>query len=288
MMKRFATVIAVAMCTASINVPAAAETLTNDTIIMLVKAGLDDSAIVAKINASDQQFALSIDQLIALKKAGVSGAVITAMVDRTAPKKAEATDRPQLSMDSPDPMTAHPSGVYLLNSWSETPRMARIDSTVTNQAKTGGLLGYALTGGLASLSVKASIQNETARTKALIKKPVFYFFFDEANPQYSASSSWLSGASSIVSSPSEFTLIHLAQKQGRRETRVGSMNIGGAKTGVMDKDRIAFAYEMVRSGVFKVTPERELSVGEYGFISSVAGSGQAGAMTARIFDFSIN
>ena len=82
-------------------------------------------------------------------------------------------------------------------------------------------------------------------------------------------------------------MIALTKKQGRREARVGSMNIGGSKTGVMDKDRLAFGYELVRPGVFKVTPSTALKPGEYGFIYSIADGGAGGAMTARIFDFSI-
>ncbi len=79
----------------------------------------------------------------------------------------------------------------------------------------------------------------------------------------------------------------MMKKDGRREARVGSANIGGVKTGVMDKDRIAFDYEMVRPGVFKVLPQAALAPGEYGFIYAISGGGSNGAMTARIFDFSI-
>ena len=77
------------------------------------------------------------------------------------------------------------------------------------------------------------------------------------------------------------------KKSGRREARVGSMNIGGAKSGVMDKDRLAFTYDMVRPGVFRVNPSAALTPGEYGFIYSISGGGAAGAATARIFDFSV-
>ena len=81
-------------------------------------------------------------------------------------------------------------------------------------------------------------------------------------------------------------------KKDRREARVGSFNIAGAKTGVMDKDRISFSYEQVTPGVYRVTPSSDLEPGEYGFLYSMsAGSGPGmfggGVMTARIFDFGI-
>ena len=68
---------------------------------------------------------------------------------------------------------------------------------------------------------------------------------------------------------------------------VGSFNIAGAKTGVMDKDRISFSYEQVTPGVYRVTPSSDLAPGEYGFIYAITGGGAGGALTARIFDFSV-
>ena len=265
--------------------PAVAETLTPETIILLNKAGIGDEAIVAKIRSSDTVFTLSTDQMIDLRSKGVSGAVIAAMLNTSADRPGKVVP---VSLDSPDPAVAHATGVYLLNEQTLPQRMMRIDATVSNQAKTGGILGYALTGGIASLSVKAVIQNETARVKTASVKPVFYMFFDESNAESARSSSaWLSGSAATVTAPSEFSLIGLTRKQGRREARVGSANIGGVKTGVLDKDRIDFDYQLVRAGVYKVSPVRSLTPGEYGFIYAVNGAAAAGAVSARIFDFAV-
>jgi hypothetical protein len=79
-------------------------------------------------------------------------------------------------------------------------------------------------------------------------------------------------------------------KKGRREARVGSVNIAGAKSGVMDKDQIAFESQLIRPGVFKVVPTSNLPAGQYGFIHAMSGGGSVaggGAMTARVFDFAI-
>ncbi len=267
--------------------PALAQGMTVQNVMDLIHAGIPQEAIAAKVRSSGSSFDLSADQMIALKNAGVSGPLLTAMVSgpaaNTAPRAA------QVSMDSPDPMVLHPTGVYLLVNGDTAPRMARMNATVTNQAKTGGLIGYALTSGIASMSIKAAIQNASARIQSASTRPTFYFFFDEANPATAAQgSNWLSGSAATVSSPSEFTLIHLMQKDGRREARVGSVNIGGAKTGVMDKDRIPFEYDMVRPGVYRATVSRDLDKGEYGFIYAIGGSGTAGAMNARIFDFGVS
>lgn len=61
--------------------PAASTPLTNADVIALVKAGLDDSTVVAKIRQTGRSaFDTSVDALIELKKAGVSKSVIDAML----------------------------------------------------------------------------------------------------------------------------------------------------------------------------------------------------------------
>lgn len=270
-----------------------AETLTNDMVVTLVQAGLGDDAVIAKIRASAGHYALATDDLIALKKKGVSGPVIAAMIEAGA--SGAVSSKAALSADSPDPLVPHPSGIYMLADWAAEPKMVRMDPTISNQSKTGGLLGYAFTAGIASLSIKAVIPNTNARVQAGRGRPTFYFYFDEASrslSQAGASSPWMAGAATSITSPNEFSLIQFDVKKDRRETRVGSLNLAGAKTGVMDKDRIAFDYEQITPGVFKVTPRAELPAGEYGFLYSVTagvgpgvwGNGTAGA---RIFDFAV-
>lgn len=263
--------------------PAAAETLNNATVISLVRAGLGDDAVIAKIKASDGKYDLSTNDLITLKNEGVPGNVIAAMLDSSAKVSGPAA----MSVTDINPMTPHPSGVYMIDTRAN--RLQRMDPTMSSQAKTGGIWGYALTAGIASMSVKVAIAGDGARVAAPIATPSFYFFFDESNASTSnLASSWAAGDALTVTSPAEFTLIRLMEKKGRREARVGSMNIGGAKTGVMDHDRILFDYEMVRPGVYKVTPKEALEPGQYGFIYALSGTGTKGAMTARIFDFAIS
>src|SRR3546814_14077916 len=59
---------------------AAAETLNNQMVIDLTKAGLGDEAIVAKIEETASNFDLSTTQMIDLKAKGSSGAVIAALI----------------------------------------------------------------------------------------------------------------------------------------------------------------------------------------------------------------
>lgn len=251
--------------------------LSRQSVVELTKLGLGDDAIIAKINADKVDFDVSTEDMVAFKNQGMSSPVIAALISNRFVAKVTP------SLDSPNPMVPHPTGFYALQETAPV-RMQRMEATVTNQAKTGGIIGYALTGGIASMSVKAAIQNETSRVP-VGSMPKFYFFSGEASGD--SGSAWASGMNTVVNSPAELTLVRLTKKDGRREARVGSMNIGGAKSGVMDKDRISFVHTAVRPGVFLVQPQVALIPGEYGFIYSLAGGGTNGAMTARIFDFTV-
>ncbi len=271
-------IFAVAVAALCMAQPAMAD-LTLDEVMQLHTLGIGDEAIVAKIQSEKTIFDLSTDQMIDLRQKGLSSAVIAALL------KTKENQKPILSLDSPNPMVAHPAGVYLLKGVGQSAKMERMQFTVTSQAKTGGIIGSALTGGIASASIKVAVQNETASIST-VPTPKFFFFFDDVSKGEDGNT-WASGANTFVNSPAEFTLVRLDEKKGRREARVGSMNIAGAKSGVMDKDRIPFISKEVRAGVYEVTPSTALAPGEYGFIFSLGGGGTNGAMTARIFDFSV-
>jgi hypothetical protein len=262
----------------------AAEVLTNEMILKMVGAGLPDQAIIGKIRSSKTAF----DRLIDLKTKGISGAVLGAMLE---PAAIAAPTQVEFSSDSADVAVPHYPGIYMFS--ANENRMTRMMATSSNQAKTGGILGYALTMGIASMSVKATIPGKSARISTANVRPVFYLFFDESVPrtmQGNGASIWMSGAGNVTSSPSELTLVRFMEKPAAREARVGSMNIAGLKQGVMDKDQIPFESEMVRPGVFKVTLTNDMRNGQYGFIQALTGgnvSGGGGAMTARVFDFGV-
>src|SRR6266478_7330670 len=58
----------------------AQEVLTNDSVIQMVKAGLPEAVVIAKIKSTSSKFDLKTDSLVSLKKAGVSDKVLEAMV----------------------------------------------------------------------------------------------------------------------------------------------------------------------------------------------------------------
>lgn len=60
---------------------AIAETITNDTIVTMVKAGLGEELISSKIKTSQNQFDVSTESILKLKREGVSENIIKTMLD---------------------------------------------------------------------------------------------------------------------------------------------------------------------------------------------------------------
>lgn len=262
--------------------PAMAETLTNDDVVALLEAGLGEEAVIAKIETSDGNFVTDTQTLLALRAKGVPSPVIAAMV-----KVASGTVK--FDDASADPKVPHSPGFYMLDESAAAPRMVKIDPIASTQTKTGGILGYAFTGGIASASLKAVLPGGTSKTPTSKSRPTFYVYFDPPGGNQSAVFS--TGFGNAIITPNELSLVDLMEKKGRREARVGSLNIAGSKTGVMDKDQIRFSYEQVVPYVYKITPASDLAPGEYGFIFAlVGGSGpglSGGVAGARVFDFTV-
>lgn len=63
----------------------AAEVLTNETILTMVKAGLGEELIISKIKVSQGQYDLATERLLQLKQAGVSERILKAMLDASLP-----------------------------------------------------------------------------------------------------------------------------------------------------------------------------------------------------------
>jgi hypothetical protein len=90
----------------------AQQSLNNDSVIKLVKAGLSEDLIVSTINAQAGTYDTSTDGLIALKAAGVSDKVVAAIVTKANATAAAATapipTLPPMPAQAPaaDPITA--------------------------------------------------------------------------------------------------------------------------------------------------------------------------------------
>ena len=256
------------------------EVLTNDKVITMIKAGLPPSIIVNKIRTSKTNFNTSTEELIRLQNARVPTEIMNAMVDASlaASSSNSRTGAGDVSKADPnDPASAHDAGIYLLLERDGQRKMIQLEPTVSKQNKTGGVFKSMMTYGIAKMKFKAALSGEKASLQIDQARPVFYFYFE-------VKGSGLSTSSSYATSPNEFALVQLDQKSNTREVIVMQANAFGAESGTMDKASRAFHYEKVAPGVYKVTPQTDLTDGEYGFYNA-AGIGPSGG--AKIFDFSI-
>lgn len=276
--------VALAACVTTTAIAATAETLNNDTVLSLMGAGLGQETIIAKIRNSPGDYDLSTAKLIALKNAGVSDAIIAAMLDSSTKTQAQAAAAYQ--NDSIDAKLPHASGVYVVADWLSPAKMVRLDSTTANQARTSGLFGAALTGGIASLKIKTAVPNATSKIKVRSARPNFYFYMDQANANGGIGALYFSSLGASVTSPSEFSIVRFSVKKGLREVTTGKASFGGQKFGLVDKDKIVFTTSDVSSGVFKVSLSADIPKGEYGFVYSTGG-GIGGGAVSRVFDFTI-
>ncbi len=180
--------------------------------------------------------------------------------------------------DPNDPLATYEAGIYLyIEEKDGIKKMTQLEPSVSKQTKTGGVFSSAMTGGLAKIKFKAALSGANAPLQISSPRPVFYFYFEVKN-------SGLSSNSYYATSPNEFVLVKLDAKSNTREVTVSQANAFGAQSGTMDKAARGFKVEKLGPGVYRVTPQEDLTEGEYGFYNG-GGVGPSGG--AKIFDFGI-
>jgi len=256
------------------------EVLTNDKVLTMVKAGLPSSIIVNKIHLSKGNFDTSTDELIRLKNAKVPDEVINAIVaasSNASSEKAAIGAGDATRADPNDPLSAHEAGIYLYQEIRGEKQMIQLEPSVSKQTKSGGFLASAVTYGIAKIKFKAALAGANASLQISSARPVFYFYFEVKN-------AGLSNSSYYATSPNEFALVKFDAKSNTREVTVSQANAFGSQSGTMDKAARAFKVEKLGAGVYRVTPQEDLTEDEYGFYN---GGGAQGATVAKIFDFGI-
>lgn len=253
--------------------------MTNDEVIMLAKAGLSPSIIVAKIRSEKSNFDLSTDSLIKLKQAGVTDDILAAMLEA---KSGKSVTSGTSAADPNDPAAKHNYGIYLFEEKAGTRKMTQLLPQVSAQNRTGGLFTSSITYGISKVKVKSNLPGRNATLQIADNSPVFYFYLD-------VSSGGLNTASGIPSNTNEFALIRFNQRDDNREVTIGKSNAFGGKGGLSDEYVVAFTAVDLGNGVFKVTPSAPLQKGEYGFYLLNSGNSNASAAVgAKFFDFGVN
>ena len=252
----------------------AQEVLTNDSVISMVKGGLGEAVVLARIRSSPANFDTSTNSLLALKKAGVSDKVIEAMV--SAPRSGAAAAAPAAPTPAaPSAGTSAPApsvsasarnsaggaaatlprdSIFHLNGTKYTemqPQVVEIEiSNAVFSSKSDVVLG-----------------GRRADYRITDRQPQFYSYF----------------------APTEALLVKLkpGEKKNDRNLKMGSGGYhpygGSSRMGIRSEDRIAVKSEREANGFYRISPSSPLPSGEYGFI--VLSGATAGG---RMFDFGVD
>lgn len=228
------------------------EIFTNQTVISLVKAGLDNGTIVTTINNANNKFDVSSQGLINLKKQGVPNEVIAAMVER---KNESPKPAGQTTVASAEVATGKKPGKYkidLINHpYAHTVGASAVNALEKNSANIATrskMMGY---GGVTS-------QYEIAGLKAAVRKPITDSLVFLVNT---------SGAAP------EFVLYKAKVAKDKRAAATFSAGtFQAAKSG---NNTISFNILPESNGVFRLAPSQKLEKGEYFFAGKNIGSSAA-------------
>ena len=167
---------AAAVFAASVTTVSAQDTMTNDEVISLAKAGLNPTLIVGKIRTSKSDFDMSTDALIKLKQAGVSDEIVAAMLEAksgksisaSAPVNSTGAASPGPLGDPNDPMAKHNYGIFLYEEKDGVRKMTPLKANVSAQNRTGGMFTSSLTYGIGKVKTKTNLPGRNAALAATI------------------------------------------------------------------------------------------------------------------------
>jgi hypothetical protein len=255
-----AVLVLVLVAAVSLSLPGATslaqEVLTNDSVIQMVKAGLPESIVIAKIKGTATKFDLKTDSLVGLKKAGVSDKVLEAMVAAGSVSAAPTTAMPA----PPAPAVAAGSiknqdVIYQLVGDKYVEMFATSANLETNMA-------------FFQSKSEVVLEGRKARYRINDKQPVFL--------------------STYSSTDAPLVKLKPGDSNDDRNLKIGSgafMPFGGTqRMGVRNEDKIAINIERDARGFYKVTPAAPLPPGEYGFILATG----FGAGSGKIYDFGVD
>ncbi len=233
----------------------AQQSLTNDSIVKMVKAGLGDSVIVSMVQSQPGSYAVTPDDMMGLKRQGVSDAVLGAMAAKgSAPAQAAASQPASSKFDDMD------TGVYhqVKGEWTEL-------ASETVNWKTGGVLKSIASQGIVKGDVNGHLNGASSKTS--VNTPLEF----------------------VIKTPdgveaTDFQLIHMHAKSDAREFRTMTGGVFHASGGAT-KDAIAFEQKKLAKHTYEVVLPENLSPGEYAFLSPGLSNSTASGSTGKAYSF---
>lgn len=233
-------------CLSVCAVCAAQQTLTNDSILKMVKSGLGEDVVVSMIQSQPGNYSISLDAMVALKSAGVTDKELAAMASKRSIASATSTTEAG-TYDDLD------IGVYykLSGQWTMIP-------TERVNWKTGGVLKSIASEGIVKGDVNGRLDGATSTTK--LYTPLDFL---------------MKTADGVEAT--DFQLVHLHDKKDAREFRTVTGGVFHASGGA-SRDAIRFEQKRIARQTYEVTFPAGLPAGEYAFLApGLTGSSTSGS-----------
>lgn len=242
------------------------ETLSNQTIIDLVKLGFSDEIIISKIDECMNTFDTSVDALMNLKQNNVSENVIVAMVTASKTRKIAITNSENTK-----------EGIFYVDEKGQEHEILPSVFSGTKYSE-----------GLITDKVYAIIPYATSPNVIKEQKPKFVFYFNKSLQGSNFSAGVDNWWFKVASSPNEFVLVEMDKKKNNRRLQIGETGAFDptVTSGVNNKKAIPFSIKKLSDSKYEIIIQNELKKGsEYCFIYQ--GRMPKGGSNQSVFDFSI-
>lgn len=244
----------------------AQQTLNNEAVIKLVKAGLSEDLIVSTINGAPGAYDTSADGLIALKGAGCSDKVVAAIVARaTAPAVVPAAVAAPAATPAVSalPPGIDEIGVYYKN---KSGMWVALDPEVVN-FKSGGFLKSMATDGLVKGDMNGHVQGGHAKTSLTLPVQIAVYA-----PEGTAIT--------------EYQLLRYRTHSDSREFRSVTGGVFHSSGGAT-RDSVEFKSNKLAPRLYEITLDSALGKGEYGLLPPGSYTSSNMASGGKVYSVSI-
>lgn len=270
------------------------ETLTNDSVIQLLKAGIPEDLVISKIRESQHNFDLSVQGMLALKEGGASDRLMRIMMDPA--KASEAQAGPEVRTPPAVRTAATQAQSAIPAATPSTPKAPPKTPGATNDAADSGFpeeIGVYVKSGKEWVQIQPEVV--VWQTGGIFKR------FATAGIVQGDVNGRIKGANSenIVKTPLEFAivapegvdiaeyqLIRLREKSDSREFRTVTGGIFSSSGGAT-RDAIEFEGTKVSNRTFSVKLTA-LDAGEYGFLPTSTAAAGSSANVGKMYTFQVS
>lgn len=224
-------------------------------IVKLLRSGIGEDVITAKIVRAGKSYDLSADDLILLKQAGATGALLKTMMNPSPAAPAPAAASAPAS-EYPDEQ-----GVYVRvkGEWKS------IEPEVVNM-RTANTLGMAFSYGIAKAKIKGDIKG--VKSQMQVAAPIELL---------------IKCAEGV--SATEYQVVTMELKGDRREFEAAQMGLTGAKSGAR-KGILEIKFAKVGKATYRGTLT-DIKRGEYGILPPGAATSASTASSGKVYAFGI-